>query len=172
MTKRDIRAVTLAHLAPLPGELLWDVGAGCGSIGIEWMRTHAACRALAIEANENRQDLILRNSRALGVPDLQIVCGEAPAALTGLAVPDAIFIGGGVTDEGVMQACWQSLKPGGRLVANAVTIQSEVALVGWRGPMAANSPSSLFRTRSRWVVLMRGGRFASDDLFRSQTGLI
>ncbi|UXN65023.1 precorrin-6y C5,15-methyltransferase (decarboxylating) subunit CbiE [Phyllobacterium sp. A18/5-2] len=132
LTKRDIRAVTLAHLGPLPGELLWDVGAGCGSISIEWMRTHAACRALAIEANENRQGLILRNSRALGVPDLQIVCGEAPAALTGLAVPDAIFIGGGVTDEGVMQTCWQSLKPGGRLVANAVTIQSEVALVGWR----------------------------------------
>jgi len=132
LTKRDIRAVTLARLGPLPGELLWDVGAGCGSIGIEWMRTHPACRALAIEANEKRQELIQHNSRALGVPDLQLVPGEAPAALAGLAAPDAIFIGGGVTDDGVMQTCWENLKPGGRLVANAVTIQSEMALVGWR----------------------------------------
>lgn len=132
LTKRDVRAVTLAHLAPLPGELLWDVGAGCGSIGIEWMRAHSSCRTLAIEANDRRQYLILRNSRALGVPDLQIVRGEAPAALQGLAEPDAVFIGGGMTDEGVMEACWEGLKPGGRLVANAVTIQSEMAIVGWR----------------------------------------
>jgi precorrin-6Y C5,15-methyltransferase (decarboxylating) len=132
LTKRDVRAVTLAHLAPLPGELLWDVGAGCGSIGIEWMRAHNSCRTLAIEANDKRQDLILRNSRALGVSDLQIVRGEAPAALQGLAQPDAVFIGGGVTGEGVMEACWEGLKPGGRLVANAVTIQSEMAIVGWR----------------------------------------
>jgi precorrin-6B C5,15-methyltransferase / cobalt-precorrin-6B C5,C15-methyltransferase len=132
LTKRDIRAVTLAHLAPLAGELLWDVGAGCGSIGIEWMRAHPACRAIAIEANENRQELIRHNSDTLGVPDLQIVRGQAPAALTGLAVPDAIFIGGGVTDDRVMHTCWENLKPGGRLVANAVTIQSEMALVGWR----------------------------------------
>ena len=132
LTKRDIRAVTLAHLAPLPGELLWDVGAGCGSIGIEWMRAHSSCRTLAIEANDKRQDLILHNSRALGVPDLQIVRGEAPVALRELPEPDAVFIGGGVTDEGVMEACWKGLKPGGRLVANAVTIQSEMAIVGWR----------------------------------------
>ncbi len=132
LTKRDIRAVTLAHLGPLPGELLWDVGAGCGSIGIEWMRTHPACRALAVEANEKRQGLIVHNSRALGVPDLKLVRGEAPGALTGLAAPDAIFIGGGVGDDGVMQTCWKTLKPGGRLVANAVTIQSEMMLVRWR----------------------------------------
>lgn len=132
LTKRDIRAVTLAHLGPRPGELLWDVGAGCGSIGIEWMRAHPACRTLAIEANEKRQGFILHNSRALGVPDLQLIRGEAPAALADLATPDAIFIGGGVTDDGVMQTCWKSLKPGGRLIANAVTIQSEMALVGWR----------------------------------------
>ena len=133
LTKRDVRAVTLAHLAPLPGQLLWDVGAGCGSIGIEWMRAHPACRTLAIEANSNRQELIVRNSRALGVPDLQLVRGDAPASLAGLMAPDAIFIGGGVTDDGVMATCWESLKPGGRLVANAVTIQSEMALVSWRG---------------------------------------
>ncbi|CAN7277387.1 precorrin-6y C5,15-methyltransferase (decarboxylating) subunit CbiE [Phyllobacterium sp. LjRoot231] len=132
LTKRDVRAVTLAHLAPLPGELLWDVGAGCGSIGIEWMRTHSSCRVVAIEANEKRQDLILRNSRALGVPDLQVIRGEAPGALRDLPTPDAIFIGGGLTSAGVMETCWKSLKPGGRLVANAVTIQSETALVSWR----------------------------------------
>lgn len=132
LTKRDIRAVTLARLAPLPGQLLWDVGAGCGSIGIEWMRVHPACRALAIEADGNRQELILRNSRALGVPDLKLVRGEAPAALAGLEAPDAVFIGGGVTSDGVLQTCWENLKPGGRLVANAVTIQSEMALVRWR----------------------------------------
>jgi precorrin-6Y C5,15-methyltransferase (decarboxylating) len=132
LTKRHVRAVTLAHLAPLPGELLWDVGAGCGSVGIEWMRTHNSCRTLAIEASERRQEFIIRNSLALGVPDLQLVRGEAPAALQGLAEPDAVFIGGGVTDAGVMDACWEGLKPGGRLVANAVTIQSEMALVTWR----------------------------------------
>ncbi|MEP7452193.1 precorrin-6y C5,15-methyltransferase (decarboxylating) subunit CbiE [Phyllobacterium sp. SB3] len=132
LTKRDIRAVTLAHLAPLPGELLWDVGAGCGSISIEWMRSHPTCRALAIETNVKRQALILRNSKTLGVPDLELVCGEAPAVLAKLNSPDAVFIGGGVTDAGVLEACWLGLKPGGRLVANAVTIQSEMALVNWR----------------------------------------
>lgn len=132
LTKRDIRAVTLSRLAPLPGEILWDVGAGCGSIGIEWMRTHASCRAIAIEAHEGRQGMIARNRDALGVPGLQIVSGEAPGALAGLETPDAIFIGGGVTDEGVLQACWDALKPGGRLVANAVTLQSEMQLFGWR----------------------------------------
>ncbi len=132
LTKRDVRAVTLAHLAPLPGELLWDVGAGCGSIGIEWMRSHPTCRALAIEANEKRQGLIRRNSSALGVPDLQLVRGEAPGALSGLATPDAVFIGGGITDANVLQTCWENLKPGGRLVANAVTIQGEMVLFEWR----------------------------------------
>ncbi|QND50839.1 precorrin-6y C5,15-methyltransferase (decarboxylating) subunit CbiE [Phyllobacterium sp. 628] len=132
LTKRDVRAVTLAWLGPRAGELLWDVGAGCGSIGIEWMRAHPSCRAMAIEANAKRQGFIERNSKSLGVPDLVLVQGEAPPALLGLAEPDAIFIGGGVTDAGVMDACWKALKPGGRLVANAVTIQSEIALIDWR----------------------------------------
>ncbi|HDS1818260.1 TPA: precorrin-6y C5,15-methyltransferase (decarboxylating) subunit CbiE [Pseudomonas putida] len=132
LTKRDVRAITLARLAPQPGELLWDVGAGCGSIGIEWMRAHPACRALAIEADEGRQGFIEHNRDALGVPGLQLVRGKAPEALAGLEQPDAIFIGGGVTREGVLDLCWQRLRPGGRLVANAVTLQSELALAHFR----------------------------------------
>ena len=132
LTKRDVRAMTLARLAPLPGELLWDVGAGSGSIGIEWMRAHPSCRALAIEADAGRQTLIEHNRDALGVPGLQLVRGTAPAALGGLETPDAIFIGGGVTRDGMLETCWQHLRPGGRLVANAVTLQSEMTLMAWR----------------------------------------
>ncbi|WP_458377968.1 precorrin-6y C5,15-methyltransferase (decarboxylating) subunit CbiE [Pseudomonas fluorescens] len=132
LTKRDVRAITLARLAPVPGELLWDVGAGSGSIGIEWMRAHPSCRALAIEADEGRQLLIEHNRDALGVPGLQLVRGGAPQALAGLERPDAIFIGGGVTREGVLDTCWARLKPGGRLIANAVTLQSEMTLMAWR----------------------------------------
>ncbi|UVM05668.1 precorrin-6y C5,15-methyltransferase (decarboxylating) subunit CbiE [Pseudomonas laurylsulfatiphila] len=132
LTKRDVRAITLARLAPIPGELLWDVGAGSGSIGIEWMRTHPGCRALAIEADDGRQALIEHNRDALGVPGLQLVRGSAPQALAGLERPDAIFIGGGVTRDGVLDTCWAELKPGGRLIANAVTLQSEMTLMAWR----------------------------------------
>ena len=132
LTKRDVRAMTLARLAPMPGELLWDVGAGSGSIGIEWMRAHPSCRALAIEADAGRQGLIEHNRDALGVPGLQLIRGKAPDALHGLEAPNAIFIGGGVTRDGVLDTCWQYLRPGGRLVANAVTLQSEMTLMNWR----------------------------------------
>lgn len=132
LTKRDVRAITLARLAPTPGELLWDVGAGCGSIGIEWMRAHPRCRAVAIEADAGRQQCIEHNRDALGVPGLQLVRGTAPAALAGLETPDAIFIGGGVTATGMLDSCWQQLRGGGRLIANAVTLQSEQALQQWR----------------------------------------
>ena len=133
LTKRDVRAVTLARLAPCPGELLWDVGAGCGSIGIEWMRAYPSCRAIAIEADPGRQQLIRANSLTLGVPGLELVAGAVPGALKDLPIPDAIFIGGGVTEPGVLEQCWAALKPGGRLVANAVTVQSEMLLVAWQG---------------------------------------
>ncbi|MFL1549957.1 precorrin-6y C5,15-methyltransferase (decarboxylating) subunit CbiE [Pseudomonas sp. D47] len=132
LTKRDVRAMTLARLAPMPGELLWDVGAGSGSIGIEWMRAHPSCRALAIEADAGRQGLIEHNRDALGVPGLHLIRGKAPDVLHGQEAPDAIFIGGGVTREGVLDTCWQHLRPGGRLVANAVTLQSEMTLMAWR----------------------------------------
>jgi precorrin-6B C5,15-methyltransferase / cobalt-precorrin-6B C5,C15-methyltransferase len=132
LTKHDVRALTLARLAPAPGELLWDVGAGCGSIGIEWMRAHPSCRAVAIEAHAERQRFIEYNRDALGVPALQLVAGHAPDALAGLPAPDAIFIGGGATVPGVLDACWNALPPRGRLVANAVTLQGEAALAAWR----------------------------------------
>ena len=132
ITKREIRALALAALTPVPGQLLWDVGAGSGSIGIEWMRTHPASRAIAVEPRADRRDRITRNAAALGVPGLVIVAGSAPGALTGLPRPDAVFVGGGVTAEGVVQACWDALDAGGRLVANAVTIEGGIALADWQ----------------------------------------
>ena len=138
LTKRDVRAVTLARLAPRPGELLWDVGAGSGSIGIEWMRTHPSCRALAIESDPVRRENIAANALALGVPGLTLVAGTAPEALAGLETPEAIFIGGGLTVPGVVEACWQALKPGGRLVANAVTLQTEMAVAHWRDQLGGS----------------------------------
>lgn len=129
LTKRDIRAMTLARLAPAPGELLWDVGAGAGSIAIEWMRTHPACRAIAIEASTERAQRVRRNADQLGTPDLRIVEGSAPGALTDLPVPDAVFIGGGASDAGVLEACWHALRPGGRIVVNAVTLETEALLI-------------------------------------------
>lgn len=129
LTKREVRAVTLAALVPLPGQLLWDVGAGCGSISIEWMRAARHARAVAIERDETRLGLIAANAQALGTPGLVVVSGEAPAALAGLDSPDAVFIGGGATTGNLFDACWNALKPGGRLVANAVTLESEQILM-------------------------------------------
>ena len=131
LTKREVRAITLAALAPMPGELLWDVGAGCGSIGIEWLRSHPRCRAIAIEQHDRRLQFISDNMAALGTPHLQLVQGRAPEALTNLPTPDAIFIGGGTTSEGLLATCWTALRSGGRLVANAVTIESELQLLQW-----------------------------------------
>ena len=131
LTKREVRAITLAALAPMPGELLWDVGAGCGSIGIEWLRSHPRCRAIAIEQHSHRLQFIADNMAALGTPHLQLVQGKAPAALTDLPTPAAIFIGGGVTAPGLLATCWTALRSGGRLVANAVTVESELQLLQW-----------------------------------------
>ena len=131
LTKREVRAITLAALAPMPGELLWDVGAGCGSIGIEWLRSHPRCRAISIEQHSHRLQFIADNMAALGTPHLQLVQGKAPAALTDLPTPDAIFIGGGVTAPGLLATCWTALRSGGRLVANAVTVETELQLLQW-----------------------------------------
>jgi precorrin-6Y C5,15-methyltransferase (decarboxylating) len=128
LTKREVRAVTLALLGPRRGELLWDVGAGNGSIALEWLRAHPACRAVAVEPDPARAARIAANADALGVPGVRVVEGRAPEALDGLPAPDAIFIGGGVTADGVLPRCWDALPAGGRLVANAVTVESEGVL--------------------------------------------
>ncbi|NVK20233.1 MAG: precorrin-6y C5,15-methyltransferase (decarboxylating) subunit CbiE [Methylocystaceae bacterium] len=125
LTKREVRAVTLSTLAPQPGELLWDVGAGCGSIAIEWMRSHPTCQAIAIEQNDQRRSMIAHNGAAFGVPTLEIVDGRAPDALDGLPTPDAIFVGGGISIPGLLESCWNALLVGGRLVANTVTLEAE-----------------------------------------------
>jgi precorrin-6Y C5,15-methyltransferase (decarboxylating) len=129
LTKREIRAITLARLAPMPGQLLWDVGGGAGSIAIEWMRAEPAARAVTVERDPSRAARIARNAARLGVPDLGVVVGAAPAALSGLPAPDVVFVGGGVSAEGVVPACWAALPPGGRLVANSVTLQGERVLL-------------------------------------------
>ena len=129
ITKREIRAVTLSSLQPRQGQVLWDIGAGSGSVSIEWMLRHPANRAIAVEPRKDRAERILRNALSLGVPELQIVEGKAPEALLGLPSPDAIFIGGGGTDASVIDAAWAALPDGCRLVANAVTIETQADLM-------------------------------------------
>lgn len=138
LTKREVRAVTVAALAPLPGLLLWDVGAGCGSIAIEWLRGVPRCRtaggraaaALAFERDAARCAMIAGNATALGTPGLEIVHGEAPAAFAEhTPPPDRLFLGGGVAEAGLLESCWAALAEGGRLVANAVTVEAEQRLL-------------------------------------------
>ncbi|MDP1908726.1 MAG: precorrin-6Y C5,15-methyltransferase (decarboxylating) subunit CbiT [Hyphomicrobium sp.] len=126
ITKRDIRALTLAALAPWPGACLWDIGAGSGSIGIEWMLAHPRNRAVAVEARDDRAARILRNAVALGTPDLAITIGRAPEVFSQLPQPDAIFIGGGGAE--VIDAAYAILRNGGNLVVNAVTLETQSVL--------------------------------------------
>jgi precorrin-6Y C5,15-methyltransferase (decarboxylating) len=123
ITKREVRAITLSSLAPWPGAVLWDIGAGSGSVAIEWMLAHPRNRAHAVEQRHDRAARILRNAAALGVPDLEVTVGEALASLGSLPAPDAIFIGGGGND--VIRAAWDLLPSGGRIVVNAVTVESQ-----------------------------------------------
>ena len=129
LTKAEIRALTLAALRPHPGMHLWDIGAGAGSIGIEWMLRHPSLRTTAIEARSDRAERVRRNAGTLGVPDLTVVVGTAPDALDGLQTPDAVFIGGGVSEPGLLQTALAALRAGGRCVANAVTLQGEAVLL-------------------------------------------
>lgn len=128
MTKRDIRAITLAKLAPYPDAVLWDVGAGSGSVGIEWMRAARGAMTYSVEPRKQRCDRIRENCIRLGTEKLVVVEGTAPGALMGLPQPDAVFIGGGMTDDGVFEACWHQLRVGGWLVANGVTLETEAML--------------------------------------------
>jgi precorrin-6B C5,15-methyltransferase / cobalt-precorrin-6B C5,C15-methyltransferase len=129
ITKREIRAITLSALAPRRGELLWDIGAGAGSVAIEWMLADPSLRAVAIEKRLERTGRIRRNAAAFGVPGLEIVEGAAPAALASLTPPDAIFVGGGVSDPAVLDTAINALRPRGRLAVNAVTLESEAQLL-------------------------------------------
>ena len=133
ITKRDVRAITLSALAPRRGERLWDVGSGSGSVAIEWMLADPANQAVAIEARHDRATRIARNALAFGVPALSVVTGSAPDAFADLPQPDAIFIGGGATVPTMIERAVDALSPGGRLVVNAVTLETQAAGVGWRG---------------------------------------
>ncbi|MDB5414726.1 MAG: cbiE [Rubritepida sp.] len=135
LTKREIRAVTLSALAPRRGALLWDIGAGAGSVCIEWMLADPSLRAIAVETRPDRAARIRRNALALGVPGLAVVEGQAPAALVGLDAPDAVFLGGGAADPGVLDTALSALKPGGRFVANAVTLETEAILLARRAAL-------------------------------------
>lgn len=128
LTKQDVRAVTMAHLSPKCGEVLWDVGAGCGSISVEWARAAKGARAYAVEKNAKRQEFILKNADHIGAIGVRLIKGEAPLALQNLEKPDAIFIGGGFTRPDLFDYCWDNLKAGGRLVANAVTLETTALL--------------------------------------------
>jgi precorrin-6Y C5,15-methyltransferase (decarboxylating) len=129
ITKREVRALTLSALSPRRGEMLWDVGAGAGSVAIEWMLADPSLRAIAIEARADRAARIVRNAAAFGVPGLEVVEGKAPAILQDLPPPDAIFIGGGAGDVGMLDLAANALRSGGRLVVNAVTLETEALLI-------------------------------------------
>ncbi|WP_039798390.1 bifunctional cobalt-precorrin-7 (C(5))-methyltransferase/cobalt-precorrin-6B (C(15))-methyltransferase [Nocardia araoensis] len=160
LTKHEVRALTLAALAPAPGEVLWDVGGGSGSIAIEWCRAHPGNRAVAFERLERRRRQIADNATALGVPHIQ-VRGEVRAELADTEIdrPDAIFLGGGLTQDGVLETCWAQLRQGGRLVANAVTAESESLLLSW---------SSAQGGRLRKFQIYRGEPLGSFTTWRPQ----
>ncbi|MCZ0813259.1 precorrin-6y C5,15-methyltransferase (decarboxylating) subunit CbiE [Roseovarius sp. EGI FJ00037] len=128
MTKQEVRAATLAKLMPMRGALLWDIGTGCGSVAVEWMRGARYARAIGIEPRAERRAMAAANALALGVPKLELIDGRVPGALAGLAPPDAVFIGGGLSRE-TFEAAWGALRPLGRLVCNAVTLESEALLL-------------------------------------------
>ncbi len=129
ITKREVRAATLAALAPAPDQLLWDIGAGSGSISIEWMRSTRGCEAIAIEPNAERRAMIAINADQLGTPRLKVIAGSAPEALAELTAPHAVFIGGGIDHDGVFEAAWRALRSGGNLVANTVALEGDRRLI-------------------------------------------
>jgi precorrin-6Y C5,15-methyltransferase (decarboxylating) len=138
ITKREIRSITLSSLGPRWGELLWDVGAASGSIAIEWMLADTSLKAIAVEARADRAARIYRNAAALGVPGLRVVEGHAPEVLLDLPSPDAVFVGGGGNNAGVLDTVVNALRPGGRLVVNAVTLETESLLIGRRASMGGD----------------------------------
>jgi precorrin-6B C5,15-methyltransferase / cobalt-precorrin-6B C5,C15-methyltransferase len=157
ITRREVRALTISSLAPRRGELLWDIGAGSGSIAIEWMLSDPSLRAIAIEARPDRAARIGRNAVALGVPGLVVVEGVAPGALDGHAPPDAVFVGGGACEPGVLDKAAATLRPGGRLVVNAVTLETEALLLA-RHAAAGGELVRIAITRTDAIGGKRGWR--------------
>lgn len=157
ITKREIRALTLSALAPRRGELLWDIGAGSGSVAIEWMLADPSLSAIAIEVDDTRLGRVAENAALMGVPGLALKRGRAPEVLKGLPAPDAIFIGGGGTDDGVVDAAIGALRPGGRLVANAVTLEMEAVLSLLHGQMGG-SLTRIQVSRAQTLGSMSGWR--------------
>lgn len=157
MTKREVRAATIAALAPLPGQVLWDVGAGSGSVAVEWLRSAPGGQAYAIERESKRCRMIERNAGFFGVPQLKLVEGEAPQALAALPAPDAVFIGGGLSSPGLAELCWEKLKPGGWLVANAVTVAGEATLARLHR-MLGGALTRISVSRAEQVGTMEGWR--------------
>ena len=127
MTKRPIRAITLSALSPRPGERLWDIGSGSGSVAIEWLMAHASTQAVAMEMRADRAARIRKNAKALDQDRLLVVEGKAPESLSGLDAPDAVFVGGGL-DRDLLDWIWGNLAPGTRIVANAVTLETTALL--------------------------------------------
>ena len=171
LTKREIRAATLSRLMPVVDQVLWDVGAGCGSVAIEWMRCNPRCKAVAIEKSESRLKMIQQNAFQLGVPMLDIVSGNAPEVLVDLPAPDAIFIGGGLSGGNMLETCWNALNPGGRLVANAVTLEGEQKLVQWQKVNAEKNGASGDLARLAVSHVETIGKFQSWKEVRSVTQL-
>ena len=152
---------------PVVDHLLWDVGAGCGSVSIEWMRTNPRCQAVAFEKSKSRLKLIELTSQELGVPMLQIISGSAPEVLADLPAPDAVFIGGGLSSGNLLKICWNALKPGGRLVANAVTLEGEQKLLQWQNENAGKSGASGDLTRLSISRAEKIGKFQGWKEMRS-----
>ena len=171
LTKREIRVITLSRLMPVVDQVLWDVGAGCGSVAIEWMRSNPRCQAVAIEKSESRLKLIQQNAFQLGVPMLKIVAGNAPEVLADLPEPDAVFIGGGLSAGNMLEICWNALKPGGRLVANAVTLEGEQTLIQWQKENSGKSAASGDLTRLAVSHVEKIGKFQSWKTLRPVTQL-
>lgn len=157
ITKQAVRALTLARLAPYRDAVLWDIGAGCGSISVEWTRAAPECRAFAIERDEARVQMMTDNARNLGAERIEILRGRAPEALSGLSEADAIFIGGGLTNDGVFDAAWKGLRAGGRLVANGVTLESETMLASLQSKFGGEL-TRLAISHAEPVGKMRGWR--------------
>ncbi|MGL4305166.1 MAG: precorrin-6y C5,15-methyltransferase (decarboxylating) subunit CbiE [Mycobacteriaceae bacterium] len=158
ITKREIRALTLAALSPLPGEVLWDVGSGSGSVAIEWLRSERTVSAVCFEADPQRAKRIMENAVKLGVPRIKI-SGSAPQSFGTEQLPDVIFLGGGVTQPGLLKACWDVLEPGGRIVVNAVTIESEAYVFQWFSKHGGNIEK---------VQVYRGGAVGKFTTWRPQ----